>query len=62
MNERDALIYLAGFFDGEGCAYIIRAKRPYGLSYSLEINFANSGLAPFVGAQIIPPGRAEMFR
>ena len=47
MDKNVLLAYLAGFFDGEGCVYILRGKGKTGLlSYNLEISFTNSNLVP----------------
>lgn len=51
MDNKSAIPYLAGFFDGEGCVYIIRANVSYGVRYSLEISFTNSWTEPLVLAQ-----------
>jgi hypothetical protein len=40
-GHQATLAYLAGFFDGEGCVYIIRhrRKKPPLTSFSMEISF-----------------------
>lgn len=45
------IAYLAGFFDGEGCIYILKAKKAWGFAYDLEISFTNSDPEPLLLAQ-----------
>jgi hypothetical protein len=54
--------YLAGFFDGEGCVYILRQRRRNKVGdpavyYCLEISFTNSHMAPLDLAMSMFGGR-----
>ena len=52
MGDTGQLAYLAGFFDGERCVYIPRARKTGWISYRLEIRFTNCELAPLLLAQV----------
>ena len=62
LGDKDAtLAYLAGFFDGEGCVYILRGKGRTGSpEYNLEISFSNSDLAPLELARSIFGGKLSL--
>ena len=49
--ELAKLAYLAGFFDGEGCIYIPRARKKGNMFFNLEISFTGSDIAPLLFAQ-----------
>jgi hypothetical protein len=52
------LCYLAGFFDGEGCVYILRGYRSNGNPfYSLEISLTSSDIKPLQEAQALFGGK-----
>jgi hypothetical protein len=47
VDDQQRLAYLAGFFDGEGCVYIIQHRRAgRTIQFSLEISFTGSDVAP----------------
>jgi hypothetical protein len=51
------LAYLAGFFDGEGCIYILKAKHGNSIHYGLEMSYTNSEIEPLQLAQSIFGGQ-----
>ncbi len=57
MIEPTMLAYLAGFFDGEGCIYILKAKHGDAVHYGLEISYTNSEIEPLQLAQSIFGGQ-----
>lgn len=57
MNQETTLAYLAGFFDGEGCVYIIRARRGQRVRFGLEVSFTNAAIEPLELAQSLFGGQ-----
>jgi hypothetical protein len=63
MNAEQRLAYLAGFFDGEGCVYILRCRRPRGYNYYyLEVSISNSMPEPLYLAQSLFGGTITVFQ
>ncbi len=53
------LAYLAGFFDGEGCVYILKANAKHGVAFSLEISFTNADKEPLELARSLFGGKVS---
>jgi hypothetical protein len=51
------LAYLAGFFDGEGCVYIVKGKNGEKVQYSMEMSYTNSEIEPLQLAQSVFGGQ-----
>lgn len=51
MHAETRLAYLAGFFDGEGCVYILRRRGKTSVGYDLEASFTSSDIEPLALAQ-----------
>jgi LAGLIDADG endonuclease len=53
VDDQQRLAYLAGFFDGEGCVYILQQRRAGPpAQFSLEISFTGSDVVPLELAQV----------
>ena len=57
LSSETTLAYLAGFFDGEGCVYILRSRRGSRIHFGLEISFTNGDVEPLKLAKNIFGGQ-----
>jgi hypothetical protein len=62
MEKFLSLAYLAGFFDGEGCVYILRSRKKTAVYFSLEISFTNVSIEPLKLAQELFAGQISESR